>query len=128
VKLLVVAALLMTVPSAPQKKDKALIGDFDHEYMAQVEKANAALRDYTNTPCVSVEFPAAEEKLAEAATRLNGMYHSIPETEDEIVQARQVELAIGFSNLLSAAAEAQNQCLDDYKNRKTSKVGGHEGI
>lgn len=117
-QLLVVAALVVGSFVTPKKPAPKLVETFDTQYMAQVDKTNAALRDYANTPCIELEFEEAQKNLEKEDTVLIGMYHSIPEGEDEIVQAKQVELYVGFLQLATGAADQQKTCIEHYKNQK----------
>ena len=38
------------------------------------------------------------------------MYRNIPETEDDLLQARQIELYIGFTDLTTTVVEKQVAC------------------
>ena len=105
-KILITAALVvgMLVPptafpaSKPTKRDKK----FEADYLKQVNAANAALRDFYNTPCDGLQ-PVATTLLAQE-DKLHELFKAIPDDEDPLVQASQIELAYGVLDLFDKVA------------------------
>jgi hypothetical protein len=114
-KLLVAALILSSVSSSPKKPTPKFTETFDQQYMAQVDKTNAALRTFANTPCTAPEFRDAVDKFKENTALLGGLYRAIPEGQDDIVFAKEVELYIGFLSVAQESVDRQNQCIKENK-------------
>lgn len=114
-KSLVVSALLlgMSVANVTDKKPapKAPVETFTHKYFVQVDKVNAALRDYTNTPCRAPEFAQAATNMAEQYNLLSGMYKNIPLKEDDVTRAHEQEVFLGIQVMSKISVDMQEECL-----------------
>ena len=100
--------LLCTVPVFAKTKDKSK--SFDQVYESEVTAANIALKVYTNISCNSPNFDTAKANLITELKALDALHTSLPDTEDEILQAHQVELYLGFTDLTVVVIENQNEC------------------
>ena len=117
---LMVGMFLANVQDHP-KKSEVPVETFSQKYFSQLDKTNAALRVYTNTPCTEPEFKAAAQNLSKQAAYLQGMYHNIPLDEDDIVSAHEIEAYIGFVTVANDSVDQQNQCLKSVSNPGDSK-------
>ena len=111
-KKILTAAVLFTLCITPAfaKKAKEQPKTFDQVYEAEVTAANVALRDFANTPCTASEFEEAKANLILELKAFDTMYRNIPETEDDLLQARQIELYIGLTDLMTTVVEKQVAC------------------
>jgi hypothetical protein len=94
----------------PVKSEKALIKTFSDTYYENVDKTNKALQVYGNTPCTEPEFAAAEKTFKADYEYLRGMYKSIPDAQNELEQAREIETFIGLTQLAQDTVDTQTEC------------------
>lgn len=97
----------------PVKSEKSLVKSFSDKYYENVTKTNKALRVFANTPCTEPEFAGAEKIFEADYEFLRGMYENIPDAQDELEQAREIETFLGLTQLGQQAVDAQTTCQEN---------------
>lgn len=119
-KILAVTALVlgMSFGNLTDKKPlKEPVEPFSQKYFTQLDKANAALRDYLSTPCDVPEHKQTAEAFVKEANLLSGMYKAIPLGEDEILRAHEVEVIVGFDTVAQDGIdEKSKECAGNIDN------------
>ena len=92
---------------------KSRVATFSEKYYENVTKTNKALRVYANTPCTEPEFPNAEKTFKADYEFLRGMYKNIPDEQDELEQAQEIETFLGLTQLGQQAVDAQTTCQEN---------------
>jgi len=114
-KNLVATALIlgMSMGSAVDKHSAAKqpVEPFSHKYFRQIDKTNAALREYANTPCKAPEFQKAAQDFVLEVNLLQGMYKAIPLAEDELTKAHEEEVYFGLVLFSKQVVDLQNNCI-----------------
>jgi hypothetical protein len=110
-KILGVVALMFALLTTPAYAGKQ--STFDKKFEAQIAKSNAALKVFADTPCISTTFQTAATNLETEAGNLKALADAIPDSEDEMLQAHQTELFIGFLELTTTALDQQSKCREE---------------
>jgi hypothetical protein len=110
-------------PASKSHKETKQDKQFQADYLKHVDVANAALRDFINAPCDSLEDKA--KNLDDAVKAVHTGMKSIPDNEDELVQAFQEEVYYGLTVLedgfvTSKIKECKIQLPDDSTSSPTN--------
>ena len=110
-------------PASKSHKETKQDKQFQADYLKHVDVANAALRDFINAPCDSLEDTA--KSLDDAVKAVHTGMKSIPDNEDELVQAFQEEVYYGLTVLedgfvTSKIKECKIQLPDDSTSSPTN--------
>lgn len=95
---------------------------FTQAYFKQLDVTNAALRLYSDTPCDSPDIKKVGNSLDKESLKLFKMEHSIPNDEDEIQQAHEVEAYLGFEVLMKDSVKDQDKCAKDKQDSNGDNV------
>ena len=95
---------------------KPPVESFTHKYFVQLDKTNAALRDFSNTPCNAEEFTDSEKKFRGQYDLLLGMYKAIPLAENDIDKAHEIEAMYGLQILAKDVIDEQVDCIKNRDN------------
>ena len=120
---LMIGMFLANVHDGKPKQAEVPVETFSHKYFVQLDKTNAALKVYANTPCTAPEFVAAANEFVTQSKYFDGMRQAIPLAEDEITHAHETEVFIGFATLANDVVVNQNNCL-----RQASEPDHKEGL
>ena len=105
-----IAVLVMGVALITPAHARKKAPTFDQVYEVEVTKANAALKAYANTSCTADNFPDVANAFTTEAVALTTLFEAIPDNEDQLVQARQVEIYSGFIILSQTVANMKSDC------------------
>lgn len=96
-------------PTPPAATVKPITPD---QYLAQVDKSNAALDKFLKLPCDDKGIPDAAQDLMTQMVNLKDAYAGLPDTgQDVLVQDRESELYVGFIDLANSyIKEKQETC------------------
>jgi hypothetical protein len=85
---------------------------FAEKYFAQVDKTNTTLKEYTDASCSASDFNAKAQAFIAETDNLTKLEKQIPDDQDEVTQAHEVEVYIGFVKVANDSVDAKNACFD----------------
>lgn len=114
-KILIAALLATTVTT---HKPLVINHTYESRVIEQVNITNAAMKTYADTPCTNEQvFHKAAVVFADNLNKLNDLIKDMPDNQDTMVEAREVELNIGVNKLSEDIITKQNECIDSLKNK-----------
>lgn len=90
---------------------KPLPETFTQKYYEEVEKANKQLKVFTNTSCEASTFKDVEEQMETEYYSFKTLVKAIPDDEEPMVQVKEIEVFMGFQQILKDIVNDKDDCL-----------------
>ena len=117
--------LLVPIEGAQEKSPPKATEVTPEQFMAQVDKSNAALDKYAKLPCDNKDETVINDLVTQIGN-LKIAYKNTPNGQDASIQLRETELFLGFLEVATSYTSSKNSiCLGD-KNKKDKDKDEHE--
>jgi hypothetical protein len=111
-KFIAIAALALMI--SPAKTELP----FYKKYIQEFTKANTALQVYASTSCTDTSFKRVSDQTITAIQSFTDIYNQIPDSESPTLQNEQIEMYLGFLDVVEIIAKDKANCAQQTKPSK----------